>query len=109
MRTRSPNFRNEVFAAPGSRDYMRRHSAMAEGEIRSETVRYSCDLPAQALAYKLGDTFILGLRERMRAALSARFSLKAFHDLVLGCGALPMPELAGHLDHVIRSRRATNR
>jgi len=34
--------------------------------VLTETLRYSCDIPAQSLAYKLGDTEIVNLRERMR-------------------------------------------
>jgi uncharacterized protein (DUF885 family) len=80
-----------------AQDYMRRHSGMAEVEILSESVRYSCDIPGQALAYKLGDKFILSLRERMRQALGVRFDLKTFHSAVLGPGALPLPDLEWHI------------
>ena len=89
-----------------ARDYMRRHSGMAEAEILTESLRYSCDLPAQALAYKLGDTQILNLRGRMRRALGARFDIKEFHAAVLGPGALPMPELAWHVERKIERLRA---
>jgi uncharacterized protein (DUF885 family) len=81
-----------------ARDYMRRHSGMAEAEIQSETLRYSCDLPAQALAYKLGDAEILDMREGMRAALGRRFDLREFHDALLRMGALPLPDLRWHLE-----------
>ena len=84
-----------------ARDYMRAHSGMAETEVLTETVRYSCDIPGQSLAYKLGDTEIMALRERMRLALGARFDIKEFHAAILGPGALPMPELARHIDREI--------
>jgi uncharacterized protein (DUF885 family) len=84
------------------RDYMRRHSGMAEAEILSESLRYSCDLPAQALAYKLGDVEILGMRERMRAALGSRFDLKDFHAAVLGTGALPLTDLDWYVERETR-------
>ena len=84
-----------------AREYLRAHSGMAEVEIRSETIRYSCDLPGQSLAYKLGDTEIVGLRERMRGALGAAFDIRDFHAAVLGTGALPLPELAWHIDREI--------
>jgi uncharacterized protein (DUF885 family) len=77
-----------------AREYLRAHSGMEEAEIRTETVRYSCDIPAQSLAYKLGDTEILAQRERMRSALGALFDIRDFHTAVLGAGALPLPELA---------------
>jgi len=82
-----------------ARDYMRLHSGMTESEILTESVRYSCDIPGQALAYKLGDTYILTLRERMRRGLGARFDLKDFHAAVLESGALPMGDLDWHVAH----------
>ena len=36
---------------------------------------------------------ILALRDRARERLGARFDLRAFHDVVLGAGALPLPLL----------------
>lgn len=84
-----------------ARDYMREHSGMAEAEILTETVRYSCDIPAQALAYKLGDTEILALRSRMQRALGDRFDLRDFHETALGAGALPLQDLAWHVDQQI--------
>jgi uncharacterized protein (DUF885 family) len=92
-----------------ARDYMRAHSGMAEAEILTETVRYSCDVPGQSLAYKLGDTEIMQLRERMRRALGTRFELKDFHAAVLGPGALPMPELAWHVDREIERLKGSAR
>lgn len=84
-----------------AREYLRAHSGMAEAEIRSETIRYSCDIPGQSLAYKLGDTEILALRERMRAALGSAFDIRDFHAAVLGPGGLPLPELAWHIEREI--------
>jgi uncharacterized protein (DUF885 family) len=89
-----------------ARDYMREHSGMPEAEILSETIRYSCDRPAQALAYKLGDAQILAMREQMRSELGVQFDLKDFHAAVLGPGALPIPDLQWHVQHEIdRLRR----
>ena len=46
-----------------ARDLLRTHTGMSEVEICSETLRYSCDMPAPALAYELGDTELLALRD----------------------------------------------
>jgi uncharacterized protein (DUF885 family) len=82
-----------------ARGYMRAHSCMPEAEILTETVRYSCDIPGQALAYKLGDAEILELRERVRCLLGPHFDLKEFHGWVLRCGAVPIPDLIWHVEH----------
>jgi uncharacterized protein (DUF885 family) len=84
-----------------ARDYMRAHSGLSDEEVASESIRYSCDMPGQALAYKLGDTEIHALRQQMRCALGSRFTLKGFHTLVVGVGALPFPDLKWHTEHEI--------
>ena len=79
-----------------ARDFLRKHTAMSEAEIDSETLRYSCDIPAQSLAYKLGDTELLRLREAIRIQRAARgesLDVRDFHDAVLSCGAMPLPDL----------------
>ncbi len=81
-----------------ARAYLRANSAMAETEVRSETIRYSCDIPAQSLAYKLGDGKMLEYRDRMRARMGPRFSLPTFHAAVIDAGALPLPDLDWHLE-----------
>ncbi len=83
-----------------AREYLRANSAMAETEIRSETLRYSCDIPGQSLAYKLGDTKMFEYRERMRAVLGDKFDLPKFHSAVIDGGALPLPDLEWHLGRV---------
>jgi uncharacterized protein (DUF885 family) len=83
-----------------AKQYMREHTMCAEGEIESDTLRYSCGIPAQSLAYKLGDEEILRMRQQLQARLGERFSFRDFHSAVLGCGALPLPALEWHLDRV---------
>lgn len=72
--------------------FFRDHSAIDEVEIQSETDRY-ISWPGQALGYKMGQLKILELRERAQKELGAKFDIRAFHDEVLGAGALPLQEL----------------
>jgi uncharacterized protein (DUF885 family) len=81
-----------------ARRYMRDHTIMSEAEINSETLRYSTDIPAQGLAYKIGELKIHELRNRARASLGKEFDLRTFHDAVLGSGGMPLEILDWHVD-----------
>ncbi|UGQ46672.1 DUF885 domain-containing protein [Massilia endophytica] len=56
---------------------------------KSETERYMA-WPGQAVAYKIGALKIMELRQRAQKALGPRFSLPAFHQVVLEDGTLPL-------------------
>ena len=85
-------------------DYFHAHTTNDEVEIQAETDRYIA-WPGQALAYKVGQLTILRLREKAKAELGARFDIKAFHDLVLGAGALPMGVLERRVDDWIAAQK----
>ena len=63
---------------------------LSEDAANGEATKNSM-FPATALMYWLGTQGILGLRETMRARRGAPFSLRAFHDDLLGWGAIPVP------------------
>jgi uncharacterized protein (DUF885 family) len=85
--------------------FMVEHTALAENNIANEVDRYLA-IPGQALAYKLGQLEILRLREAARTALGARFDIRAFHDAVLGQGAVGLPTLHTVIEGWIDERRA---
>ncbi len=87
-----------------ARQYLRDHTVMSEAEIRSETLRYSTDIPAKQLPYKMGEIKIHGLRERVRTALGDRFDIRDFHDVVLRFGAMPLEVLEWHVDAWLRAQ-----
>ena len=72
-------------------------TGMPESEVTTEVERYMA-LPGQACAYKVGQLKILELRERARAALGDKFSLKDFHAVVLEDGAVPLTLLEKFVD-----------
>jgi len=84
--------------------YFHDHSAQDEIEIQNETDRYIV-WPGQALGYKIGQLKILELREKQKAKLGDKFDIRAFHDEVLGAGALPMDVLDARIDAWIAKQR----
>ncbi|MEO8448443.1 MAG: DUF885 domain-containing protein [Gemmatimonadota bacterium] len=79
-------------------DFMREHTMMAESEIASESLRYSVDLPAQALGYKVGAMEFWRLRAKAQQELGPKFDVRAFHALILDAGELPMTVVGKMVD-----------
>ncbi|HEO1821816.1 TPA: DUF885 domain-containing protein [Acinetobacter baumannii] len=85
-------------------NFMREHSALDEPDIQAETDRYIA-IPAQALAYKMGQLKILELRELAKHELGDRFDIKAFHDMVLNAGTLPLNILDARIKNWIKEQK----
>jgi len=86
-------------------DFFHAHSAIDEPEVQSETDRYMA-WPAQALGYKIGQLEILKLRQYAKDQLGDKFSLSAFHDEVLGDGAVPLDVLSTHIREWVVTQKA---
>jgi uncharacterized protein (DUF885 family) len=74
-------------------------------EVASEVDRY-CSWPGQACGYKVGHTEINRQRDRAKAALAARFDLRAFNDTVVLGGNVPLDVLAKNVDEYVRSAQS---
>ncbi len=62
--------------------------------------------PGQACSYMIGQLRILELREKAKAALGPRFSIKEFHNLVLRGGSMPLDVLAQEVDAWVAASQA---
>ncbi|MBI2517563.1 MAG: DUF885 domain-containing protein [Opitutae bacterium] len=85
-------------------DYFRKNTPNSERDIFTETNRYIVN-PGQATAYKVGQLRILGLRELAKQELGAKFDLRAYHDLVLKNGAVPLDILEENVRAWIAARK----
>lgn len=86
-------------------EYARQNSATSATVIQSEVERFAA-IPAQGLAYKVGEMKITELRHRAEAALGPRFDIKAFHRAILEDGALPLDVLDAKINRWIAARQA---
>ncbi len=78
-------------------DFFHAHPSDDEPSIQAETDRYIV-WPGQALGYKLGQLDILALRAKAKQALGDKFDIRAFHDEILGGGAMPLDLLDARID-----------
>jgi uncharacterized protein (DUF885 family) len=86
-----------------ARGYMRANTIESDVQIATETLRYSTDLPGQALAYRLGYIEFENLRSKAKRAIGQRFDISQFNETLLGPGALPFSVVADNVTTMITS------
>lgn len=85
-------------------EYALNNSPRPESSVRSEVRRYFNN-PGQATAYKIGMIKILEYREKAETQLGEKFSIRGFHDTILGSGPMPMIALEARIDRWIERQR----
>ena len=73
-------------------DFMLKNSALTRQNVEKEVDRYIA-WPGQATAYKIGELLIRRLRAKAKDDLGEDFDLRAFHDMILAKGSIPLPLL----------------
>jgi uncharacterized protein (DUF885 family) len=81
-------------------DYMATRTALPLHEVQTEVDRY-ISWPGQALSYKLGELKIKELRRKAEKDLGTGFDVRAFHDVVLGSGSVPLNVLENNVNRWI--------
>ncbi len=89
-----------------ARQYMRDHTFESDALVATESLRYSTDLPGQALGYRLGYDQFWSLRHKAEAALGSRFDIRAFHAVAMGEGSMPLDVLAENVDWYIAEQKS---
>jgi uncharacterized protein (DUF885 family) len=84
-------------------EFFKDNAAKTEHDIVNEIDRYIV-MPGQALAYKIGQLRILALRRDAENALGDDFDIRAFHDELLGAGALPLDLLEQRMGDWIQAQ-----
>ncbi|WP_154222083.1 DUF885 domain-containing protein [Marinicella rhabdoformis] len=85
--------------------YMAETTGTVESDVVAEIERYMI-WPGQALGYKMGMINMVKLRQKAKDALGEQFDIKAFHDLILLGGAVPMSVLDKKVDAWIQSQQS---
>ncbi|MGP8072258.1 MAG: DUF885 domain-containing protein [Thermoplasmata archaeon] len=85
--------------------FFHEYTGMSDTGIRVEVDRYIV-WPGQALAYKIGQLKFRELRTWAEQRLGDRFDIRAFHDMVLEEGALPLHLVEERVRTWVASRSA---
>jgi len=83
-------------------DYLAQYTTLTPNQTVAETDRYIA-VPGQATSYMVGALEIMNLRHKAEQALGNGFDIKAFHDLVLEDGTVPLAMLKEKVNHWIEN------
>ena len=83
---------------------MSKMTGNAESDVIAEIERYIV-MPGQACAYKVGMMEMMSIRADAEKRLGERFDIKAFHDVVLRNGAMPLAILRRVVDDWVKMLR----
>lgn len=87
--------------------YLTENTPNPDGDIRKAIERYVV-YPGQATAYMIGKLKIMELRERAREQLGEDFDIRAFHDVILTSGPVPLSIMEENVDSWIAHNRSAS-
>ena len=82
--------------------YLVANTPNSEYDCQRAIERYVA-MPGQATAYMIGKLRIMALRDMAEHALGADFDIRAFHDVVLGSGAVPLDQLEANIQEFVQA------
>ena len=85
-------------------DYFTANAPLSARDIEKEVNRY-INNPGQATSYMIGQRKIAELRARAEEELGPKFDIRAFHEVILSQGALPLDVLEEQADAYIAANR----
>jgi len=88
-------------------DYLVENTPNPKGDAVRAIDRYIV-MPGQATAYKIGMIKLLEMRAKATKALGSKFDIRAFHDLVLTSGPVPLSVLEELVDEWIVGHASKN-
>ncbi len=89
-------------------EYMLANTPSTALNVRNEIDRY-ISMPGQALAYKMGELKIRALRRTAQEQLGSAFDVRAFHEVVLRQGSIPLDVLEAEVRAWLKEAQSEGR